>query len=80
MFSTSKDKIDEVYSILQEYFKIEYDGYVNKYLEIEVDRLPDGSIHIRQPYLTQSILNIIPGMDKSSAKPTPMVKPPLAKK
>ena len=44
-----------------------------------MDHSPDVSIHIRQPYLPQSIINIIPGIDKSSAKPTPMVKPPQAK-
>ena len=44
-----------------------------------MDHLPYGSIHLRQPYLTQIVINMIPGMDKSSAKPTPAVKPPLAK-
>ena len=48
-------------------------------LGIELDRRPDVSIRIRQPDLTQIIINMIPGMDKSSAQPTPAVKPPLEK-
>ena len=79
MFSPSRDKIDEVYASLQEYFKIEDDGDLSKYLGIELDFHPNSSIHLRQSYLTQRILNIIPGMDKSSAKPNPAVKPSLLK-
>ena len=79
MLSPSKDKIYEVYASIQEYFKIEYDGELNKYFGIDLDHHPYGSIHISQPYITQRILNMITGMEKSSAKPTPAVKPPLAK-
>ena len=79
MFSTSKDKIDEVYASLQEDFNIEDDGELNNYLGIDLERRPDGSIHISRPYLTQIILIMIPVMDKSSANPTPAVKNPLAK-
>ena len=80
LFSPSKDKIDEVYASLQSNFNIEDDGELNKYIGIELDRRPYGSINIRQPYLTQRILNMIQQMDKSSAKPTPAVKPPPVKK
>ena len=45
MFSPSKGKIDEVYAYLQAYFKIEDDGDLNKYLEMELYHRPDGSIH-----------------------------------
>ena len=76
MFSPSKDKIDDVYASLRAYLKIEGGGELNKYLGIELDRRPDGSIHLRQPYLTQIIRNMIPGMNRSSSKPTPAVKSP----
>ena len=79
MFSPSQDKIDDVYASLWEYYKIEDDGDLNKYLRIDLYHRPYGSIHISQPYLTQRIIKMIPGMDKSSAKTTPVVKPPLAK-
>ena len=79
MFIPSKDKIDEVYASIQEYFKIEDDEYLNKYLGIELDRRTDGSIRISQPCITQRIINMIPGMDKSSANPIFVVKPTLAK-
>ena len=79
IFVPSRDKIDEVCASLQAYFKIEDDGELNKYLGIDLDRCPDGSIHLRKPYLTQRILNMIPGMDKSRANPTPVVKSPLVK-
>ena len=79
MFSPSEDKIDEVYASLKEDFKKEDDGYLNKYLGIELDLRLDDSIHLRQPYPTQRILNTVPGMNKSRANPTPAVKPPLAK-
>ena len=79
VFSPSKGKIYEVYASIQEDFNIEDYGELSKYLRINLDRHPDGSIHIGQPYLTQRILNMIPGMDKSSSKPTSAVKPPLAK-
>ena len=48
MFTTSKNKIDDVYDFLQADFKIEYDGELNKYLGIELDRRQDGSIRLRQ--------------------------------
>ena len=79
MLSRSKDKIDELYASILEYFKIEDDEELNKYLGIDMYYRPDGSIHLRQPYQTQIILNIISVVDKSSANPTPLVKTPLAK-
>ena len=36
-FIPSEDKIDYVYTSLRENFKIEDDGDINKYLEIELD-------------------------------------------
>ena len=79
MFSPSKDKIDEVYASLQADFNIEDSGEINKYLGIELDRRPDGSIRLSQPYLTQININMIPGMDKSSADPNPAIKTPPVK-
>ena len=64
MVSPSKDKIDELYGSLQLCFNIEDDGEVNKYLVIDLDLSPDGSIHISQPFLTQSIFNMIMSMYK----------------
>ena len=80
MFGTSKDKIDEVYASLQTYFNIEDYRELVKYLMIEMERHPNVSIHMRQADLTQRIINIFPGMDKSSTNPTPAVKTTLAKK
>ena len=74
-----QDKINELHASLKAYFKIEDNGYLNKYIGIEMYRRPDDSIHLGQPYLTQIIINIIPGVDKSITNPTPSVKPPLAK-
>ena len=76
MFSYSKDKFYELYTSLQEDVKIEDYVEPKKYLGMELDRRPDGSIHLRQPYLTQIIRNMIPGMNRSSSKPTPAVKSP----
>ena len=63
MFSPSKDKISKVYAYLQEYFKIEYYGELKRYIGIDLDFRPDVSMHLRQPYLTQNIFNIISDMD-----------------
>ena len=60
IFSTYKGIIDEVYLYLQVDFKKEDDGDINNYLGINLDRRPDVSINLRQTYLNQSILNIIP--------------------
>ena len=79
MFSPSKEKTDDLYASLQEYFKIKGDEELNKYIGIEKDRRPDLLIYIRQPYTTQRIINMIPGMDKSNANPTPATNPPLEK-
>ena len=79
MLGPYKDKIEEVYASLQTEFKTKGNGNLNKYLGIELQHCPDGSIQLRQPYLTQRIINIVPGLDKSSDKPTPEFKPPLAK-
>ena len=49
----------------------------SKNLGIDLSNLLDGSIHPRKPYLTQSIINMIPGMDKSSTKTTPAVNTSL---
>ena len=80
MFSPSKDKIDEVYASLQTYFKIEYYGYLKKYLGIDLELPPYGPIHLRHPYLTQRMLTMFPGIEKSGANPTPKVNPPPSKK
>ena len=64
MFSSFKDKTTHLYASLQADFSIEYDRDLNKYLGIELEHCPDGSIYISQSYLTQRIVNIIPGMDK----------------
>ena len=80
IFSPYKDKIDDVCaSALRVDFKIEDYIDLKKYLRIDLYRCPDGSIHIRQPYLIQSIISMIPGMDKYNSKPNPSVNPPLAK-
>ena len=79
MFSPYNKKIDGLYGSLQIYFNIEDDGELKNYLGIYMDCQPDDSIHQRQPYLTQIVFIRIPGMENSSAKPTPAVKPPLAK-
>ena len=47
---------------------------------MELDRLSDGSIHIRYPFLSQRIIHLIPGIDKASNKPTPVLNPPLLEK
>ena len=79
MFLPSKDEIDGVYASLQEDFKIEDDGELKKYLGIELEHHPDGSIHPRQTYLSQIILKTIPVMNNSSTNTTPAVKPLLEK-
>ena len=79
IFDPFKDEIDDVYGSLWGGLKIEDDGYINKYIGIDINSFSDGLIHIMQPYLAQRIINMIPGMEKSSAKPTPSFKPPLAK-
>ena len=76
MFSPSRKRIDEVYASLWEDFKIEDNGELNNYIEVELDRRPHGSIHISQPYLIQRILKMIPGMERSSSKTTPVFNPP----
>ena len=68
MISPSKDKIDEVCASVQEDFNIEDDVYLNKYLRIDMERHPYGSIHLRQPDITQITLNMLPVMYKSRAK------------
>ena len=79
MFSPSKYKIDDVYASIQEGFKIEDNKELKNFLVIDLYHLTYGSIHIRHHYLAQIIINIIPGMEESNYKPTPVVKPPLAK-
>ena len=79
IFSPSKDTIYEVYASLQADLKIEDYGELNMYPGIDLELPPDGSIHLRQPEPTQIIINMIPGMDMSSAKPTPWLTPPQKK-
>ena len=60
MFSPSKYKIDGLYASLQEDFNLGSDVELNKYIGMDMDRHSDGSIYMRQPYLTQRILSMIP--------------------
>ena len=46
IISTSKDKIYAVYVYLKKEIEIEDDIELNKYLDIELDHFPDGSIHL----------------------------------
>ena len=80
MFSNYKDKIDAVYAYIKTDFKIEDDEELNKYIGIDLGHIPDASIHILNLFLAQWIINLIPGMDKASFKPTPVVKPLIEKK
>ena len=52
---------------------------ISKNIEMNLDRRPYISIYIRQLYITHRIINIIPGMDRSIANPTPVAKTPLEK-
>ena len=79
MFSSSKDKIDTIYASLQADFNIEDDVYLNNYLGIELDHRPDVSMYIRQPYIFQWIINLIPCMDKPSNNTNHAIKPPIEK-
>ena len=56
MFSPSKDKCDDVFALIQKYFKIEDHAALKKFLGIDLDRRPDGQIHISQPYLNKKSL------------------------
>ena len=79
LFSTSKDKTEDVYASIKADFNIEDYGYLKK-KGIEMYHCPYGSIHLIKLYLTQRKINVIPDMKKSSAKPTPAVNHPLTKK
>ena len=64
MFSPFKGKIDKSCASLQEYFKIKYDEELDQYSGIELDHSFDISIHLRNHFLTQSIINIIAVIDQ----------------
>ena len=68
IFIPYKYKIDDVYAYIQADFNIEENVELNKSIEIEMGCRPDGSIHLRQPYLTRRIINMISDMDKSNSK------------
>lgn len=53
---------------------------MNKYTVVDLYLRLDGSIHLWQNFVTQIIVNLIPRLGKSSANPTPAVKPPLEKR
>ena len=46
IFSHSKDKIYDICDSLQADFSIENNGDLNNYFGIELERRPDGSIHL----------------------------------
>ena len=46
IFSPFKDKIDNVYNDLQADYNIEDDGDLKKYIGMEQDHHPYGSIHL----------------------------------
>ena len=75
-FSPFKGENDEVYASIQADIKIEYYRELNTYIGIDMNHLSDSSIYLRYTYIIQLTINMIPGMDKSSAKSTPTFNPP----
>ena len=79
MFGSSKDNIYNLYASLRADFKTEDDVELNKYFGLYMDRGPYGSIFLSHICLSQSIINIIPVVYKSTSKTIPAVNPPLAR-
>ena len=54
------------------------EGDVGDFLGVRIDKLEDGSIHLSQPHLIDSILKDLKMQDTTATKPTPaLVKRPL---
>ena len=57
--------------------KIDYYGELDRYMGIELDHCPNGSVHICRPLLAQKIIGFYLGMCKENSKSTPEFNPPL---
>ena len=75
----NKDEIEEAFVKLKEQqLQVTDEGDVGDFLGVRIDKEEDGSIHLRQPHLIDSILKDLKMTDTTATKETPAkVKTPL---
>ena len=56
IFAQSDLDVDKCIKDLQKIFDVEDEGSIEEYLGVKVDKLDDGSFHLSQPHLIDSIL------------------------
>jgi len=79
IFSRSKATIKEIIKDLKHrQFASTDEGEIESYLGVEVNRMNDGSIEIKQPFLINRILSAV-GCTESATHKVPAVKPLLGK-
>ena len=84
IFSKSLSTINSIVKTFQEDFDVELEedikgGDVSRYLGMEIQRNPDKSFEIKQPFLIDRILNLLEIDDNFNPKQTPVAKPLLHK-
>ena len=83
IFSKKKYWIDMFIQSLaegQEKFKLTDEGSIDKYLGVDVTKLPDGSYELKQPYLIKHIVNELKlSITETQKCPTPVATPLLHK-
>ena len=82
IFSKSSKTNDDLVTSLQngpENYQLTDEGDLTKYLGVDIDRRPDGSFELRQPYLIERCLAAMEINDKVNPKSIPATKPLLHK-
>ena len=83
VFGPDADAIDQVVKDLRscpQQFTVDSQGDVGDFLGIQIKQLADGSIHLSQPQLIDSIIQDLPLQPSSNPKPTPAVTTTLLHK
>ena len=70
-FSLSQESIDKCIEELQAKFNISIEGDVSDYVGVNIEKQEDGSIHMTQPQLIQSIIKEMNFLDTTKPTATP---------
>ena len=70
-FSINKESIDKCIQEIQAKFNISIEGDVCDYVGVNIERKEDGSIHMTQPQLIQSIISELNFLDTTKPAATP---------
>jgi Reverse transcriptase (RNA-dependent DNA polymerase) len=71
--SPHNQHIDEELDLLKKMFNISDEGTLNDYVRVNIERAPDGTVHMTQPQLSQSVLTELNFNNDTKEATTPVL-------